>query len=114
MKKFSFLALCLLASAGLFAQTQVTADKTGVDLQAAIDAAKAGDTVYVQAGTFYGNFKMKDGVNVSGGWDAEFKAQTDYATILDAQANGRVLHQPAEFTTLTVWSNFTIQNGDLK
>ena len=64
MKKFSFLALCLLASAGLFAQTQVTADKTGVDLQAAIDAAKAGDTVYVQAGTFYGNFTMKDGVNV--------------------------------------------------
>ena len=113
MKKFSFLALCLLASAGLFAQTQVTADKTGVDLQAAIDAAKAGDTVYVQAGTFYGNFTMKDGVNVSGGWDAEFKAQTDYATILDAQANGRVLHQPAEFTTLTVWSNFTIQNGNL-
>lgn len=114
MKKFSFLALCLLASAGLFAQTQVTADKTGADLQAAIDAAKAGDTVYVQAGTFYGNFKMKDGVNVSGGWDAEFKAQTDYATILDAQANGRVLNQPADFTTLTVWENFTIQNGDLK
>ena len=114
MKKISFLALCLLASAGLFAQTQVTADKTGVDLQAAIDAAKAGDTVYVQAGTFYGNFTMKDGVNVSGGWDAEFKAQTDYATILDAQANGRVLHQPAGFTTLTVWSNFTIQNGNLK
>ena len=114
MKKFSFLALCLLASAGLFAQTQVTADKTGVDLQAAIDAAKAGDTVYVQAGTFYGNFTMKEGVNVSGGWNAEFTAQTDYATILDAQANGRVLNQPANFTTLTVWENFTIQNGDLK
>ena len=114
MKKFSFLALCLLASAGLFAQTQVTADKTGVDLQAAIDAAKAGDTVYVQAGTFYGNFTMKEGVNVIGGWNAEFTAQTDYATILDAQANGRVLNQPANFTTLTVWENFTIQNGDLK
>ena len=114
MKKFSFLALCLLASAGLFAQTQVTADKTGVDLQAAIDAAKAGDTVYVQAGTFYGNFKMKDGVNVSGGWDAEFKAQTDYATILDAQANGRVLEQPnVYFENLTVWNNLTFQNGKL-
>ena len=114
MKKISFLALCLLASAGLFAQTQVTADKTGVELQAAIDAAQAGDTVYVQAGTFYGNFTMKEGVNVSGGWNAEFTAQTDYATILDAQANGRVLDQPAAFTTLTVWSNLTIQNGDLK
>ena len=114
MKKFSFLALCLLASAGLFAQTQVTADKTGADLQAAIDAAQAGDTVYVQAGTFYGNFTMKEGVNVSGGWNAEFTAQTDYATVLDAQAEGRVLDQPVAFAMLTVWSNFTIQNGNLK
>ena len=86
----------------------------GEDLQEAINAFNAGDTVYVQAGTFYGNFKMKDGVNVSGGWDAEFKAQTDYATILDAQANGRVLHQPTAFNNLTIWSNFTIQNGNLK
>ena len=83
----------------------------GEDLQEAINAFNAGDTVYVQAGTFYGNFTMKDGVNVSGGWNADFTAQTDYATILDAQANGRVLHQPADFTTLTVWSNLTIQNG---
>ena len=86
----------------------------GEDLQAKINNTAKGYTVYVQAGTFFGNFTMKDGVNVSGGWDAEFKAQTDYATILDAQANGRVLHQPAGFTTLTVWSNFTIQNGNLK
>ena len=90
-----------------------TEKENGTALQAAIDAAIAGDEIKVQAGTFYGNFTMKEGVNVSGGWDAEFKAQTDYATILDAQANGRVLHQPAEFTTLTVWSNFTIQNGNL-
>ena len=51
--------------------------------------------------------------NVSGGWNEGFTAQTDYATILDAQANGRVLEQPAAFTTLTVWSNLTIQNGKL-
>ncbi len=83
----------------------------GEDLQAKINNTAKGYTVYVQAGTFFGNFTMKDGVNVSGGWNADFTAQTDYATILDAQANGRVLHQPADFTTLTVWSNFTIQNG---
>ncbi len=56
---------------------------------------------------------MKEGVNVIGGWDANFETQTDYATILDAQENGRVLEQPSDFTTLTVWSNFTIQNGKL-
>lgn len=114
MRKISILALCLMAGATLFAQTQVTADKTGTELQAAIDAAEAGTTVYVQAGTFNGNFKMKEGVNVSGGWNEDFTAQTDYATILDAQSDGRVLEQPANFTTLTVWSNFTIQNGNLK
>ena len=90
---------------------QVTADKSGTELQAAIDAAEAGTTVYVQAGTYFGNFTMKEGVNVSGGWNEGFTAQTDYATILDAKANGRVLHQAAAFTTLTVWSNLTIQNG---
>lgn len=111
MKKIFLFALSLLASAGLFAQVQVTADKSGTELQAAIDAAEAGTTVYVQAGTYFGNFTMKEGVNVSGGWNADFTAQTDYATILDAKANGRVLHQAAAFTTLTVWSNLTIQNG---
>jgi len=111
MKKISIIALCLMASVGLFAQVQVTADKSGTELQAAIDAAEAGTTVYVQAGTYFGNFTMKEGVNVSGGWNADFTAQTDYATVLDAKANGRVLHQAAAFTTLTVWSNLTIQNG---
>ena len=52
MKKIFLFALSLLASAGLFAQVQVTADKTGTELQAAINAAEAGTTVYVQAGTY--------------------------------------------------------------
>lgn len=83
------------------------------DLQAAIDATAAGETVYVEAGTYTGNFTMKNGVNVSGGWNAEFTAQTDYATILDAQNSGRVLTQSAAFNTLTIWSNLTIQNGNV-
>ncbi len=113
MKKILTFAVGLIACAGLSAQTQVTASMSGTELQAAINAAEAGTTVYVQAGTYYGNFSMKEGVNVSGGWNAEFTEQTDYASILDAQENGRVLEQPANFTTLTVWSNFTIQNGKL-
>ncbi len=83
------------------------------DLQEAIDANPAGTTVYVQAGTYYGNFTMKDGVNVSGGWNADFTEQTDYATILDAQENGRVVNQPANFSNLTIWENLTIQHGKL-
>ena len=91
-----------------------TAAQNGTALQAAINAASAGDELKVQAGTYIGNFSMREGVNVSGGWNEGFTAQTDYATILDANADGRVLEQPSNFTTWTIWSNFTIQNGNLK
>ena len=114
MRKISMMILSLATSVVLVAQTQVTADKSGAELQAAINAAEAGTTVYVQAGTYVGNFTMKEGVNVSGGWNADFTAQTDYASILDANADGRMLEQPSNFTTWTIWSNFTIQNGNLK
>ena len=111
MKKLYFLALSIFASASLMA-TQVQV-KAGNNLQAAVNAANSGDTVLVQAGTYEGNFTMKDGVYVSGGWNEDFTAQTEHASILDAKANGRVLNQPADFTTLTIWDNFTIQNGKL-
>ena len=94
----------------IYSDTYVQA---GEDLQAKINNTAAGYTVYVEAGTFYGNFTMKNGVNVSGGWNHEFTEQTDYATILDANNSGRVVNQPANFTTLTVWSNLTIQHGKL-
>ncbi|MBR1996001.1 MAG: hypothetical protein IJ989_01965 [Paludibacteraceae bacterium] len=111
MKKLYFLALSIFASASLMAtQVQVEA---GDNLQAAVDAANSGDTVLVQAGTYEGNFIMKDGVYVSGGWNEDFTAQTEHASILDAKADGRVLNQPANFETLTIWDNFTIQNGKL-
>ena len=111
MKKLYFLALSIFASASLMA-TQVQV-KAVDNLQAAVNAANSGDTVLVQAGTYEGNFTMKDGVYVSGGWNEDFTAQTEHASILDAKANGRVLNQPNDFTTLTIWDNFTIQNGKL-
>lgn len=111
MKKLYFLALSIFASASLMA-TQVQV-KAGDNLQVAVEAANSGDTVLVQAGTYEGNFTMKDGVYVSGGWNEDFTAQTEHASILDAKADGRVLNQPFDFTTLTIWDNFTIQNGKL-
>ncbi len=111
MKKLYFLALSVLASASLMAtQVKVAA---GEDLQAAVNGASSGDTVLVQAGTYEGNFTMKGGVYVSGGWNEDFTAQTEHASILDAKQSGRVLNQPENFDTLTIWDNFTIQNGKL-
>ncbi len=112
MKKIFFYALGLMCALSAQAEViQVTSDKSGAELQAVITAAESGDTVLVQAGTYYGNFTMKEGVNVIGGWDATFTDTTSYATILDAQANGRVVNQEANFTTMTIWENLTIQNG---
>ena len=85
----------------------------GEDLQAVVSQALSSDTVLVQAGTYEGNFTMKDGVYVSGGWNADFTEQTQHASILDAKASGRVLNQPTAFDALTIWDNFTIQNGKL-
>lgn len=111
MKKLFLFAASVLATVSVSAATVEVA--AGQDLQAAINGASAGDVVKVQAGTFTGNFTMKEGVNVSGGWDETFTTQSDFATVLDANANGRVLNQTADFTTVTVWSNMTIQNGYL-
>ena len=110
MKKVYSLALSVVSCASMFA-TQV---KVGDDLQAALDTAKAGDTLYVQEGTFVGNFTMKDGVNVSGGWNETFTTQKQYGTVLDGNAKGRVLTQTADFTKETVYDNLTIQNGCLQ
>ena len=111
MKKFTLWALCLMASTSLTAASiQVP---QGADLQAALNNASPGDTLLLQAGTFTGNFIMKNGVNVSGGWDAGFISQSQYGTILDGNASGRVLKQEADFDQMTVWDNLTIQNGKL-
>ena len=61
MKNFyasMFISLMCALSAQA-AVIQVTSDKSGTELQAAINAASSGDTLKVQAGTYYGNFTMK-------------------------------------------------------
>ena len=88
--------------------------KAGEDLQAALDGAAVGTTVRVQGGvTFKGQFKMRDGVQLSGGWDAAFtKADPDdNKTVLDGNNAGRVLDQNKDFENLTVVSGFEIKNG---
>ena len=92
--------------------TGVAEVSVGDDLQQKINYTAVGSSVKVQAGTFTGNFTMKEGVNVSGGWNDGFTEQ-DGITILDGNASGRVLNQAATFATETRWSYFTLQNGNV-
>ncbi len=94
--------------------------RQGDDLAAALEAAQAGDDIYVGEGTFTGNFTMKEGVNVTGSYDASFtevpvyeplKATEGLTTVLDGNAAGRVVTQGADFTTPTTWKNLVIRNG---
>ena len=87
--------------------------KAGDDLQAAINAANAGDRLLLAAGTYTGNFTLKDGVNISGGWNATYTIcdPKTYKTVLDGNEAGRVLTQNAAFENQTVVSGLVITNG---
>ncbi len=88
--------------------------RAGGDLGAAIASATPGkDAVLVGEGTFNGPFKMKEGVDVTGGYDPLFvvSAPDVYRTILSG--GGQVLCQETDFTTVTVWKGFTITGGNV-
>lgn len=87
--------------------------KSSDDLQAAIDAAAVGDRLLLAAGTYKGNFTLKDGVNISGGWNADYTVcdPETYKTVLDGDKKGRVLTQSSEFANKTLISGLGITNG---
>lgn len=87
--------------------------KAGDDLQAAINAANAGDRLLLAAGTYTGNFTLKDGVNISGGWNATYTVcdPKTYKTVLDGNKKGIVLSQSADFENVTTISGLCITNG---
>ena len=103
MKKLIVCVATVLVACSLNATVHKVKASDGAEvLKSTIAEAAAGDTVLVQEGKFIGNFTMKEGVQVIGGWNGLFTSKKDYATILDANADGRVLNQPAAFSTLTV------------
>ncbi len=85
-------------------------------------------TIWVAAGTYYGDvdstnaFKMKEGVNVYGGfagnepdnYDLSQRDFTTNATILDGQNSRRVLYQEGSPTRKAIWDGLTIQHGQIE
>jgi len=112
MKKFYlFMTACVtsVCLCGTIAQTYVT---PGGSLQDSIITAESGTTVYVAAGTYVGNYIMKDGVNISGSWNDDFTVQDTalYASVLDGNDAGTVVNFPACEITTTM-KGFVIRNG---
>lgn len=96
------------------------------DLQAVLDVANSGDTVFVAAGVYNGGFYMKDGVQVYGGFktngsEMEYAVRTNPVdaaaanltgcSVLDGEDSKRVLTQPKNFGVPTVWDGFVVCNG---
>lgn len=93
--------------------TWETAKRT---VQAAIDAAVAGDEVWVQAGAYVQCIILKEGVKVYGGFAGTEtqKAQRDWTsneTILDGGQLGSVVTAPSGITSVAAIDGFTIRNG---
>ena len=85
-------------------------------VQAAIDAAAAGDEIWVAEGTYLENCALKDGVSLFGGFGGTEASRAErnwnvHRTILDgAGAPGSVIFVPSAVSATTI-DGFTIQNG---
>lgn len=85
-------------------------------VQTGIDAASAGDEVWVAKGTYSVNILLKSGVGLYGGFsgDEETRDRRDVkfnVTVLDGDQCGSVVLIHSEVTPDTVIDGFTIQNG---
>ena len=62
-------------------------------IQAAINAASSGDTVFIAEGIYNQSIKLKDGVHILGGYDPStgHRDYETYPTILDGTGLGKAL-----------------------
>ncbi|HEY3266718.1 MAG TPA: right-handed parallel beta-helix repeat-containing protein [Armatimonadota bacterium] len=85
-------------------------------VQQGIDAAQAGDEVWVAAGTYPENITLKSGVGLYGGFvgNEESRDPRDPSvniSLLDGQSKGTVIIIAADATSATVVDGFDIEHG---
>lgn len=94
-------------------------DNASSDLFAAVDMAKAGDTIWVAAGRYIGGFYFKDGVTVLGGfrvgmqslYERRLPDTDENLTILDGDGRFRVLSQSSTAVSPSCYDGFVITGG---
>ncbi len=85
-------------------------------VQAGLDAAVSSDEVWVAAGTYVENVRLRDGVGLYGGFAGTetLREQRDWTanvTILDGNEAGSVVTSPSGATVTTAIDGFTIRHG---
>jgi len=89
------------------------------DLGAVLSHSSVGDSVWVAVGTYFGGFIMPEGVTVLGGFlgnetDASQRTLPLFSSensVLNGRNQYRVLEQPADYQTPSVWDGFVITAG---
>ena len=111
-KSLLFIALCIAVS--MVAENQYVIP--GQVINDALKNAEVGDTVFVATGTYNEYISIQDGVNMFGGYNADF-TQRDvdlYPTIIDAADLGHyvMVKYDGPCSVETVIDGFTLQNGE--
>lgn len=104
------------------------ANATSSIAEAQIFAHEYNAVVWVAEGVYYGDtsatavnaFTFVEGVNVYGGFSGNEPTNYNlslrdfdaHETVLDGAFARRVLYQPNDFQTMTIWDGFTIRNGN--
>ncbi|MCQ2348028.1 MAG: Ig-like domain-containing protein [Paludibacteraceae bacterium] len=109
---FSF--LLLFTALTLSAANQYVSH--GDKINDAIDAAEAGDTVFIATGMYHECISIADGIHVFGGYSADFKTRDVelYPTVLDGtdMAHYLLVKYDGPCTVETVIDGLTIQNTE--
>ena len=111
---FAFAANIFVTTHGDDAQDGTSWESSKSSIQAAIDAASAGDTVFIAEGVYNQSIKVKDGVHILGGYDPSTgkRDQETYPTILDGTGLGKALiNQGSAFKVPTYCDGLTLQNA---
>ena len=82
-------------------------------IQKALDAASAGDTVRVAAGTYFEHITLKEGVVLEGGWNADYtkRDRSAHVTVIDGVREKGPVVVGADRAVL---DGFTIIHGTLR
>ena len=82
-------------------------------IQSAIDAATAGDEIWVAHGIYEENLSITKGITLSGGWDDGFTERTPGDSVIDGQGLGRAISITCAISdTVVTIDGFTVEGGN--